>query len=223
MYGELSADEQLQVDLSPCAALLDQLDDMSSEVLDDSLPDMSTIDKIFLDADKSRTSPYLVEKPTMIDTKGHTLTATNSSAIQIAETGELYLAGKVVSEKGAGVEVQTGGLLSVTEQGTAIKGTTYGLDVASGGRVQLSAGTYNGRTAAIRAGDGDLSALLAQGYAYFDTAGKSLSLEDAAAAKTVTVGSSQQELRPHRRDHGAHLDLHGVQGGRAGDVHVHLR
>ncbi len=188
LYGELSADEQRQVDLSPCAALLDQLDDMSSEVLDDSLPDMSTIDKIFLDADKSRTSPYLVEKPTMIDTKGHTLTATNSSAIQIAETGELYLAGKVVSEKGAGVEVQTGGLLSVTEQGTAIKGTTYGLDVASGGRVQLSAGTYNGRTAAIRAGDGDLSALLAQGYAYFDTAGKSLSLEDAAAAKTVTVG-----------------------------------
>ena len=188
LYGELSADEQRQVDLSPCAALLDQLDDMSSEVLDDSLPDMSTIDKIILDADKSRTSPYLVEKPTMIDTKGHTLTGTNSSAIQIAETGELYLAGKVVSEKGAGVEVQTGGLLSVTEQGTAIKGTTYGLDVASGGRVQLSAGTYNGRTAAIRAGDGDLSALLAQGYAYFDTAGKSLSLAEAAAAKTVTVG-----------------------------------
>ncbi len=188
LYGELSADEQRQVDLSPCAALLDQLDGMSSEVLDDSLPDMSTIDKIIFDADRSYSSPYLVEKPTMIDTKGHTLTGPNSSAIQIAETGELYFAGKAVSEKGAGVEVQTGGLLSITEQGTAIKGTTYALDVASGGRVQLSAGTYNGRIAAIRAEDGDLSALLAQGYSYFDPSGKPLSLAEAAAAKTVTVG-----------------------------------
>ena len=110
------------------------------------------------------------------------------SVIQITGSGGLYLTGggRIVSQNGAGVEVMSGGLLSIDETGVDINGTTYALDIASDAEVQLSGGTYFGKKAAIRADD--FAALLAPGYVYFDAAGNAILPADMAAARTVVVG-----------------------------------
>ena len=88
------------------------------------------------------------------------------------------------------MEVQSGGSLSITEPGTIVKGMLYALDIASGAKVQLSAGAYssNRGAAAIRTADGNFAALLAPGCAFYDENGNPISPADMAEVKAVTVG-----------------------------------
>ena len=180
LYDELASDEQQQVDLSPCAALLDQIDGMGSAVLEGGYD---------LFKDEERDTPYVIGVSATINTNGHTLAATKSGAIQVTGTGKLYLTGGglIIGKKGSGVEVQSGGFLSVVEPTPSIKGTTYGLDIASGAEVHLSGGTYEGSTAAIRTADGDFGALLEDGCAYYDEGGNWIPPENMATAKKVIV------------------------------------
>ena len=180
LYEELTGDEQRQVDLSPCAALLDQIDGMGSAVLEGGYD---------LFKDEERDTPYVIGVSATINTNGHTLAATKSGAIQVTGTGKLYLTGGglIIGKKGSGVEVQSGGFLSVVEPTPSIKGTTYGLDIASGAEVHLSAGTYSGSLAAIQMADGDFGALLEDGYAYYDENGNWIPSAKMAEAKTVIV------------------------------------
>jgi len=165
LYDELTSDEQQQVDLSPCAALLDQIDGMGSAVLDGGYN---------LAEDETFENPFVINVPATIETNGHTwTTGKGECAIRVTGTGKLYLTGggKVISRSGIGVEVQSGGFLSIVEPTTYIKGMTLGLDIASGAEVHLSGGTYEGSTAAIRTADGDFGALLEDGCAYYDEGG----------------------------------------------------
>ncbi|MCI8537818.1 MAG: hypothetical protein HFF18_04030 [Oscillospiraceae bacterium] len=189
LYGGLSSAEQQQVDLSPCAALLDQLDGLSSAVLSDG--SASVLEDYRLPEDRELTVPFVVNRPMNVITDGHTMTGRKSSVIQITGTGQLYLigGGTVVSKRGAGVEVQSGGFLSITESNPTIKGSTYALDIASGAEIHLASGTYSGSTAAIRTEDGDFDALLDPGYTYLDADGNRILPADMAAAKLVTVGA----------------------------------
>ena len=187
LYDALTDEEQQQVDLSPCVALLNQMDGMGSAILADGTT--SNIKKYTLPGDRSENEPYVVEFPLIITTKGYTMTGLKSNAIQVTETGELYLGdgGAIISQKGAGVEVQSGGFLSVAEPGVAITGTTYALDIASGAEVRLSAGTYSGDVAAIYVADGDYAGLLEEGFAFFE-GGNAITPESMASARTLTVG-----------------------------------
>ena len=180
LYDELTSDEQQQVDLSPCAALLDQIDGMGSAVLDGGYN---------LAEDETFENPFVINVPATIETNGHTWTGKGECAIRVTGTGKLYLTGggKVISRSGIGVEVQSGGFLSVVEPTTYIKGMTLGLDIASGAEVHLSAGTYEGSTAAIRTADGDFGALLEDGCAYYDEGGNWIPPENMATAKKVIV------------------------------------
>ncbi len=187
LYDQLSGEEQQQVDLSPCAALLDQMDGMGSAALADG-PDSTSVE-FKLPGNMSFKIPYLVDKSMTLFTEGYTLTGQQSNAIQVTGTGVLYIVGTgaVISENGAGVEVQSGGFLSVADPSITITGTTYALDVASGAEVHLSAGTYSGTIAAIRAGDSDFGALLEPGYTCYDGAGNRIPPAEMAAAKKITV------------------------------------
>ena len=180
LYDELASDEQQQVDLSPCAALLDQIDGMGSAVLEGGYD---------LFKDEERDTPYVIGVSATINTNGHTLAATKSGAIQVTGTGKLYLTGGglIIGKKGSGVEVQSGGFLSVVEPTPSIKGTTYGLDIASGAEVHLSGGTYEGSTAAIRVANDNFGALLEDGCAYYDEGGNWIPPENMATAKKVIV------------------------------------
>lgn len=187
LYDALTDEEQQQVDLSPCVALLSQMDGMDSAVLDDgSTTDIETYE---LKENKDEKEPYVVDYPITLITNGNTWTGLQSSTIQVMENGKLYLGdgGAIVSKKGAGVEAQSGGFLSVAEPGTAITGTTYALDIASGAEVHLSAGTYSGGVAAIYMADGNYADLLEEGFAFFD-GGNAITPENLANAKTLTVG-----------------------------------
>lgn len=186
LYDRLTAEEQEQVDLSPCLSLQEQADGISVEVLSGSAPNVSMTDRLTADA-VYKDRPYEVSIDLLVDTNGYTLRGINCSAIRVVAGGSLYLVGNVVSEKGAGVEVQSGGFLSITENAD-ISGKTYGLDVASGAEVRLSSGTYTGETAAIRAADGSLAGLLEPGCAYF-VGGNPVLPAMAASAASVTVGS----------------------------------
>ncbi len=186
LYDELTGDQQQQVDLSPCVSLWDQIDELGAAVQSDTGFASSQTDT--LESDQTISAPHVIAKSMTIDTNGHTVTATNTSVIQITGSGGLYLTGggRIVSKNGAGVEVMSGGLLSIDETGVDISGTTYALDIASDAEVQLSGGTYFGKKAAIRADD--FAALLAPGYVYFDAAGNAILPADMAAARTVVVG-----------------------------------
>ena len=192
LFEELTADEQQQVDLSPCVSLLDQIEDLGAAAQSDPPSDSSTPTQSVpwtMDSDHTFTSPYVVSKSFTVDTNGFTLTGSNSSVLQIAETGVLEIKGKVVSKKGAGIEVLSSGTLRITGAGTEIRGTTYGLDIAPGANVSLSTGTYFGKAAAIRTAEvEDLAALLAPGCAFFDSNGDLLLPADAAEVNTVIVG-----------------------------------
>ena len=187
-YDELSADEQHQVDLSPCAALLDQVEGMGAAELSTADSGFTPKSGTILESDMTLDySPYPVSQSTSIDTDKYTLTGLNSSAIQVTSTGALDLRGNVVSQKGAGVEVQSGGTLYLREP-INITGTTYALDIAAGATVRLAPGTYSGGIAAICVADGDYAALLGEGCAYLDDNGNAITPENLANAKTLTVG-----------------------------------
>lgn len=186
LYDALTGEEQRQVDLSPCAALLNQMDGMGSAVLADGSG--SGIEEYVLPGDTEKDEPYVVNYPIIITTKGYTLTGLQSSAIQVTGTGELRLrgGGAIISKSGAGVEVQSGGKLYL-EDPIRIEGTTYALDIAAEATVQLAPGTYSGGIAAINVADGNYAALLGEGCAFFE-GGSAISPENLANAKTLTVG-----------------------------------
>ena len=115
LYDALTAEEQAQVDLSPCAALMDQLEELSAGELSDSSTEKKT-----LTDDDTRSTPYEVSIPALFDTASFTLTnnstdstGPNSTAILVTGTGKLELRGKVVSQRGIGVKVESGGTLTV--------------------------------------------------------------------------------------------------------------
>ena len=137
--------------------------------------------------DVTVTSPHVVSGSVTIDTDVYTLTASNSTAIQVTRTGTLDLRGRVISRGGSGVEVQNGGSLRITESGTQINSVGgYGLDIASGATVYLSAGRYTGTSAAIRTADNNFASLLAEGCAYFADDGTPIL--DIGTATVVNVG-----------------------------------
>ena len=72
LYDALTDDEQPQVDLSPCAALLEQLDGMGSAVLVDGADPNHRVYR--LTANQKLDTPFVVKAPTTIDTNGYTLT-----------------------------------------------------------------------------------------------------------------------------------------------------
>ena len=144
LYEELTGDEQRQVDLSPCVALLDQIDGMGFAVLEGGYN---------LSEDENYPGTFKVIDSTTFNTNGHTFAGTGPEcAIRVTGTGKLYLTGGgyIFGKNGTGVEVESGGFLSIVDPTTRIKGMGYGLDIASGAEVHLSGGTYEGSTAAIR-------------------------------------------------------------------------
>ena len=184
LYDGLTPDEQEQIDLSPCISLLDQMEGMGAEVLSDGSDD----DPVrTLDSDLTLSEPYVISKRCILNTAGYTLFGT----VQVTGTGVLDLRGNVVSKTGAGVEVQPGGSLRITEPDTVVKGLECALNIASGADVQLSAGTYSiwkGSSPALQVEDNNFAALLADGCAYFDAGGSLILPADVATATTVTIG-----------------------------------
>ena len=156
------------------------------------------VDEIYnMKADESVTRAYNVTSRLRFDTHEYTYTATKTTAFIVKDQGKLYLFGKAVtSQNGAGVQVQTGGSLSITDPDLVVTGSTYALDVASSAdkNVQLSGGTFTGQKAAIQVVDGNFTDLLKEGYGYFDASGKPIETADMAAAKTVVVKHTQDEL-----------------------------
>lgn len=201
LYDALADDEQQQVDLSPCAALLEQLDGMGAAVLGNSVPGHRDY---ILPTDQEFDEPFIVEVPTTIVTNGHTLTGNNSTAVQVIAPGTLSVTGSglILSNIGAGVEVQSGGVLRIEDPDISIIGITYGLEVASDAVVKLSAGLYQGATAAIKVADDDFAALLEPGYAYFDNDGQLIPLADMATAKTVRVGQCTDHSKEYAINEG---------------------
>ena len=188
LYEELTGDEQRQVDLSPCVALLDQIDGMGSAVLDGGYN---------LSEDENYPGTFIADVPMTFNTNGHTFTGAVSGkgAIRVTGAGKLYLigGGYIFGKNGTGVEVESGGFLSVADPATRIKGIGYGLDIASGAEVHLSGGTYEGSTAAIRADNFD--ALLEDGCAYYDDSGNWLSPDDMATATKVIVKQCTDHIK----------------------------
>ena len=193
LYDGLTAAEQRQVDLSRCEALQERINELGTVGIVDEPPAISSsVSSETMTKDDSITKPRVISYPFLLNTAGFTLTntaanATAASAIRVTGTGELYLLGIVTSQKGAGVEVQSGGLLNVTGENTVITGKTYALDIAAGARVELAAGTYTGGAAAINLAEGDFAALLAQGCAFYDENGSAVLAANANAAKTLVV------------------------------------
>ncbi|MBD5118394.1 MAG: hypothetical protein HDT37_04700, partial [Clostridiales bacterium] len=166
----------------------DQPGGMEPETLSDGSGGSAASGRTYeLTEDISYPAPYEISELYIFRTNRYTFTGPNSTAIRVIGTGELYLSGTVVSKNGAGVEVLSGGFLSITEPETSISGTTCALDIASGAKVHLTAGTYIGKSTAIQTADGDLAALLEPGYAYFDPNGSLLLPADAAEAKRIVI------------------------------------
>ncbi len=193
LYDGLTAAEQRQVDLSRCEALQERINELGTVGIVDEPPAISSsVSSETMTKDDSITKPRVISYPFLLNTAGFTLTntaanATAASAIRVTGTGELYLLGIVTSQKGAGVEVQSGGFLNVTGENTVITGKTYALDIAAGARVELAAGTYTGGAAAINLAEGDFAALLAPGCAFYDENGSAVLAANANAAKTLVV------------------------------------
>ena len=194
LYDELTPDEQQQLDLSPCAALLEQIDGMAAEVLS-----TDPVQKYILGSDETIGTAQVVDTPYIIDTREYTLTGLGASAVQVAAGGELELQGTVVATKGIGVQVESGGSLRITGT-TYIEGSSYALDVVSGADVRLSTGKYFGKKAAIRTA-GDFASLLSPNCAFFDESGSPILLSDLAAVRTVVVG----QCAGHSKDYDAHV------------------
>ena len=120
LYDGLTAAEQRQVDLSRCEALQERINELGTVGIVDEPPAISSsVSSETMTKDDSITKPRVISYPFLLNTAGFTLTntaanATAASAIRVTGTGELYLLGIVTSQKGAGVEVQSGGLLNVT-------------------------------------------------------------------------------------------------------------
>lgn len=189
LYDELDSGEQLQVDLSPCVSLLNQLDGMDAAPLDDSAQSSAAVRREYiLKKDEYLDVTFKVEDLHLIDTRGFTLYGKNSPAVQVIGTGDLEIKGKVNAQKGVGVDIQSGGSLRVTEPGSDIRGTTSALVIASGAKVQLAAGTYFGKYAAIQTADNNFAALLAPGCAFFDGSGNPILLKNMETAQLVTIG-----------------------------------
>ena len=132
--------------------------------------------------------PYDITQPMVFDTDGYSYTASDASTLRVTDTGRLHLTtGTIESKKEAGVEVQTGGFLCVEAAGMTVIGKTYGLDISAGAAAQLSGGTFTGQQAAIRTGDGNYSALLKFGCAYFDAGGNPIPPAAVAGKTTVVV------------------------------------
>lgn len=181
LYTGLTAEEQDQLNLSRCFDLQSQLDEAN-------IPALAADPVMRLPKDSVVPTPLDVEIAMGFDTGEYSYTATKTSAVRVLAPGKLSLMGSlVVSQNGAGVEVQAGGSLSVGDAGLTVIGTTYGLDVASGGVVELSGGTFTGEIAAIRTENNDFAALLKDGYAYYDTADNPILPADVATAKTVVI------------------------------------
>lgn len=152
-----------------------------------------------LSADMTIKGPYDITKPYVFDTCGYTYTASDAAALRVVSTGSLYLTtGTIESKKEAGIEVQAGGFLCVKNAGITVIGQTYGLDISSGAAAQLSGGTFTGGTAAIRVEDGDYSALLESGCAFFDDSGNPIRLTYVAEKKTVTVKKCTNHLYDYK-------------------------
>ncbi len=202
LYDALADDEQQQVDLSPCADLLEQLDGMGAAVLVDGV-DPNHRD-YRLTANESFNTPFIVEVPTTIDTNGYILTGSKTTAVQVIAPGTLSIIGRgiILSRAASGVEVQPDGILRVEDPDVSIKGTTYGLEVASGADVKLSAGLYQGLTAAIKVADDDFAALLEPGYAYFNEDGQLIPLADMAAATVVRIGQCTDHSKEYTINEG---------------------
>ena len=207
LYDALTEEEQEQVDLSPCAALMDQLEGLGAGELSDNSKSQQILTK-----DETVNAPLTVSQTTLYDTGSGDYTRTNNgtgsdpTAILVTGTGNLELqgTGKVVSQKGIGVKVESGGTLTVIGN-TRITGQTYALYIASGAKVQLSAGTYTGgqfSESAIYVNDGNYAALLAEGFAFFDESGNALSPADLANAKTLTVKQCTNHQKTYAHDSG---------------------
>ncbi len=206
LYDQLTADERRQVDLSPCLALWNQVEELGAAELNSDLDDSLAADGTYkLLNNKSLDTPLVISRSMVVDTNGFTLTGTSANTIEVTEDGILRLKGTVVSNRSAGVRVQSGGSLTITEPGTSIKGFSYALDIASGANVQLSAGTYFGQRGAIQTEEGDFAALLAPGYAYFDETGSRISLTELASSappRTVVVARCTDHDKAYTPFHG---------------------
>lgn len=152
--------------------------------------------KAVLDGDRNQDAPSEVSNHLTYDLAGYTINAPNSTAIVVKPTGVLELTGggTINSHNNAAVWVESGGTLTIKESNTELIGGPYALYVASGAHVSLASGTY--RTvvgAAIQTENGDLGALLAPGYAFFDGSGNQLTLEAAKNASELTVAPGMGE------------------------------
>lgn len=143
-----------------------------------------------VNSDYTGSGTYTVGLPMQFDTHGNHYTISDQTAIRVSGTGKLYLTtGTIESQKGAGIEVQSGCFLCVDQSGMTVIGTTYGLDIASGATAQLSGGTFKGTQRAINLQEtgGDYGALLASGYAYFKESGEPIPLTDVGRETAVVV------------------------------------
>ena len=161
-----------------------------------------------LTSDRSGTAYNNITYSFLFDMGGYTYTVVNETAMVVKSGGSLELMnGTVKSEKGAGVKVETGGGLTVNvpdegAKSVTVIGSTYGLEISSGTTVKLSDGTFEGRTAAIKADDGNFKDLLAIGYSYFDGSGNQLLPEVVSGQKTVQV----KECTDHKYSYTANGD-----------------
>lgn len=158
--------------------------------------DQSDSGKAVLERDLNQDAPSEVSEHLTYDLAGHTITAPNSDAIVVKPTGVLELTGggTINSHNNAAVRVESDGTLTIKESNTELIGGPYALYVASGAHVSLASGTYTAMGAAIQMEqNGDLGALLASGYAFFDSSGNQLSPEAAKNASELTVAPGMGE------------------------------
>jgi len=190
LYDGLTGEELQLVDLSPCYALMEQLDGLDSAVLGDP----PTGDVVF-EEDDIRKDVWVVRVPTSIDTNSFTLyAAPGVDAVQVVSKGELNFRGRIHCERDGvkgkdGIEVLSGGILRVTGENTEIRGDTHALKIRSGATVELSDGRFYGDFGAILADNAeDYAGFLAEGCSYFDKDGNPVLPEDVGTLDTVVVG-----------------------------------
>ena len=194
LYDGLTSEEQQLVDLSPCYALMEQMDELDSAVLEEGSIDGNVV----FEEDDIRRGVWVISRYTSVDTNGFTLyAAPGKSAIQIVAGGELDFTGRVdykeadsEGETGeSGIEVLSGGILRITGEDTDIRGGMYGLKISSGASVELSGGRYSGDFGAISTDNTDnYAGFLAEGCSYFDAGGNPILPKDVGTLETVVVG-----------------------------------
>lgn len=206
LYDALTADEQKLVDLSKYYDLQEQFaEDSIALMSEDASQYPKTDQKLICTEDWTvADAPHPVKISFLMDTNGYTCTAEKNDAFQVFSNGKLYLVGTFVAKAGAVAVVDSGGFFSVFEPGTTLNGRTYALNISAGATVQLSAGTYTGRMAAIKLENDDYASLLAPGCAFFVN-GLPVDPGAVKTAKTVTVGpcTDQDHLYRYTPDSGA--------------------